>query len=58
MSPRAGRRNALILIPLSIGVGIVAVVIGNWPVLAFMVLSVGFQVATLVMNRRRLGRRD
>lgn len=52
------RRNALILIPLSIGIGIVAVLLGNWPVFAFMMLSVAFQSASLVMARRRLGRRD
>ena len=52
------RRNAMILIPLSVGIGIVAAVLGNWPVFAFMVLSVAFQSANLVMHRRRLGRRD
>jgi uncharacterized membrane protein len=55
VTPRTTYRNALILIPLSIGVGIVAVVLGNWPVFAFMVLSVAFQAATLFMQRRRRG---
>ncbi|HWF23892.1 MAG TPA: hypothetical protein VG275_00485 [Solirubrobacteraceae bacterium] len=49
------RRNAIILIPVSVGVGIVAIALGSWPVFAFMVLSVTFQVASLVMIRRRRG---
>ncbi|HWF33987.1 MAG TPA: hypothetical protein VG295_01405 [Solirubrobacteraceae bacterium] len=52
------RRNAMILIPVSAGIGIVAALLGNWPVFAFMVLSVAFQVTSLVMIRRRMGRRD
>lgn len=49
------RRNAMVLIPVSVGVGAVAIALGSWPVFAFMVLSVAFQVASLVMSRRRRG---
>ena len=51
-------RTPWILIALSTGIGVAAAALGNWFVVAFMVLSVAFQVTTLVMNRRRLGRRD
>jgi hypothetical protein len=51
------RRTALIVIPVSIAIGIVAALRSNWPVLAFMVLSVAFQTANLVITRRRLGQR-
>jgi 4-hydroxybenzoate polyprenyltransferase len=47
------RRTAMILIPVSIGIGIVGILVGNWPLFALMMVSVAFQAASLVMNRRR-----
>ncbi|HWC85134.1 MAG TPA: hypothetical protein VG388_01255 [Solirubrobacteraceae bacterium] len=58
VNPRARKRNALILIPVSIGIGAVAASLGNWFVFSFMVLSVAFQTASLIMARRRPRRRE
>jgi hypothetical protein len=58
MTPRTAYRNALILIPVSIVIGIVAVILSNWFVVGVMVLSVAFQTVNLRSSRRRLNRRD
>jgi membrane protein YdbS with pleckstrin-like domain len=54
--PRTANRTALTLIPVSILVGIVAVLLSNWAVLAAMVLSVVVQVVNLVLTQRRQNR--
>ncbi|HWF51654.1 MAG TPA: hypothetical protein VG294_13535 [Solirubrobacteraceae bacterium] len=47
------RRSAMILLPASLAIGIVGIVVGNWPLFALMMVSVAFQAASLVINRRR-----
>ena len=49
-------RSALVLIPVSIVVGVVAVLVSNWAVLAAMVLSVIVQLVNLWMTQRRVNR--
>ncbi|HWF73631.1 MAG TPA: hypothetical protein VG186_09820 [Solirubrobacteraceae bacterium] len=49
------RRNAIILIPVSTGIGIVGILVGNWPLFALMMVSVAVQAASLAINRRRRG---
>jgi hypothetical protein len=56
MQPRTAYRLALIMIPLSIAIAIGGAVIGNWFLVAIMVLNVGFQAANLRASRRRLRR--
>jgi hypothetical protein len=54
--PQTAYRLALIMIPLSIAVGIGAVIIGNWFLVAIMVLNVSGQTANLRASQRRLRR--
>jgi hypothetical protein len=56
MQPQTAYRLALIMIPLSIAVAIGAAVIGNWFVVAIMVLNLAGQTANLRASRRRLRR--
>jgi hypothetical protein len=54
MSPQRAYRLALIMIPLSIALGIVAVLIENWFVLVAMILNLVVQTISWRANRRRL----
>jgi hypothetical protein len=58
MQPRTVYRLALVMIPLSIVIGIVAVTLGNWLVVAIMALNLGGQTFNLWTSRRRLGNRN
>jgi protein-S-isoprenylcysteine O-methyltransferase Ste14 len=58
MTSQARVRVACIVIAVAIVVGVVAAAIGNWFVVATMVLAVLGQVVSLWANRQRLGRRD
>jgi hypothetical protein len=46
------------MIPLSIVIGIVAVSLGNWLVVAIMALNLGGQSFNLWTSRGRLGKRN
>jgi hypothetical protein len=50
-------RVAWIAIAIAIAIGVVAVIIGNWFVVATMVLAVLGQVVSLRANRQRFGGR-
>jgi hypothetical protein len=54
MAPHKAVRLAMVLIPLSIAIAIVAVAIGQWFVFTAMILNLVIQTISLVGNRRRL----
>jgi len=56
MQPQTAYRLALIMIPLSIAIAVAGAVIGNWFLVAIMLLNVGFQAVNLRTSRRRLRR--
>jgi len=57
MTPQTRVRAARILIPVAIMIGVVAAIIGNWFVVATMVLAILGQIVSLRANQQRLGGR-
>lgn len=57
MTPQTNVRVARIAIAIAIVIGVAAAIIGNWFVVAFMVLAVLGQVVSLRANRQRPGGR-
>jgi uncharacterized membrane protein len=58
MRPEAAYRLALVMIPLSLAVGIIAAIGGVWLVVIIMALNLVFQTINLRASRRALRNRD